>query len=200
MGKRLQLGSTGLRVSLKSLVLPRSGRVRPNSPVLYGSGPRAGPGVGYILHRRGCSLPRPDPALLQLEDDASGAEDVSSGKGNISRLLGAGCRGGKALGAQRSPGNAQRGNLRLNRWQPLPRDGRETKDIPRQPFGFVMDSGEQEGESCLWKGSEVSLSQELKQGSPAERQKACRIAKSCCLAQASGWEAQRRHRRRPGSR
>ena len=46
---------------LESLTLPRSGRVSPNTMVLYHSGPGPSLGVSYVLHHRGCSHPRPDP-------------------------------------------------------------------------------------------------------------------------------------------
>lgn len=142
MCKHLQLGLTRPRrqLSLESFMLPSSGRVSPNSTMLYHSGPSAGPspGVSDVLRHRRCSCPRPDPVLAaSLAVGLSGAEETVC-KRNVSRLLSAGHRGGKALRAQRSPGNAQRGNLTLNRWQLLPGDGKETEDIPRQHFGLIM--------------------------------------------------------------
>lgn len=62
--KHLQLGLTRpqQKLLLESLTLPRSGWVSPNTAALYHSGPGPLLGVSYVLDRRGCSRPQPDPS------------------------------------------------------------------------------------------------------------------------------------------
>lgn len=50
-------------------------------------------------------------------------------------------------------GSAHGGNLTLNGWKLLSRDGKETEDVPRQHLGFVTQVAEsKKGKTAFTKG------------------------------------------------